>query len=208
MPVSMKTLLEQYTKILQKIYGKHLKSVILYGSYARGDYREDSDIDIWRITEKMMLQLPEKYLLGEVLPAPKGFTEYGIIAYFRQYPTTRLRPLCKRNRKRNLTTKTWLTDPRAENAPRHLFPDPGKRWKQRKAEAGTGQADRQSDGKHFISGALTARRKRFTHSKIFCAGSDRQRHQKPSVPANRGQSLCGNRGKFCGILRPQEPRVS
>ena len=46
MPVSMKTLLEQYTKILQKIYGKHLKSVILYGSYARGDYREDSDIDI------------------------------------------------------------------------------------------------------------------------------------------------------------------
>ena len=42
MPVSMKTLLEQYTKILQK----HLKSVILYGSYARGDYREDSDIDI------------------------------------------------------------------------------------------------------------------------------------------------------------------
>ena len=45
MPVSMKTLLEQYTKILQKIYGKHLKSVILYGSYARGDYREDSDID-------------------------------------------------------------------------------------------------------------------------------------------------------------------
>ena len=46
MPVSMKTLLEQYTKILQKIYGKHLKSVILYGSYARGDYNESSDIDI------------------------------------------------------------------------------------------------------------------------------------------------------------------
>lgn len=28
------------------------------------------------VLEKMMLQLPEKYLLGEVLPAPKGFTEY------------------------------------------------------------------------------------------------------------------------------------
>ncbi len=46
MPITTKTLLEQYTKLLQKIYGKHLKTVILYGSYARGDYREDSDIDI------------------------------------------------------------------------------------------------------------------------------------------------------------------
>ena len=51
MPVSMKTLLEQYTKILQKIYGKHLKSVILYGSYARGDYDDASDIDIMIIAD-------------------------------------------------------------------------------------------------------------------------------------------------------------
>ena len=46
MPIITRNLLEQYTEILQKIYGKHLKTVILYGSYARGDYREDSDIDI------------------------------------------------------------------------------------------------------------------------------------------------------------------
>ena len=57
MPVSMKTLLEQYTKILQKIYGKHLKSVILYGSYARGDYREDSDIDIMILLDLSYLKL-------------------------------------------------------------------------------------------------------------------------------------------------------
>ena len=46
MPVTIKILLDQYTEILRKIYGSHLKTVILYGSYARGDYTESSDIDI------------------------------------------------------------------------------------------------------------------------------------------------------------------
>lgn len=31
---------------IQKIYGLHLKSVILYGSYARGDFIKDSNVDI------------------------------------------------------------------------------------------------------------------------------------------------------------------
>ena len=31
---------------LEKIYGTYLNSVILYGSFARGDFSEDSDIDI------------------------------------------------------------------------------------------------------------------------------------------------------------------
>ena len=39
-------LLQNYTNCLRSLYGEHLKTVILYGSYARGDYREDSDIDI------------------------------------------------------------------------------------------------------------------------------------------------------------------
>jgi len=46
MPNNVRNLLEQYTQELLKIYGSHLKSVILYGSYARGDYTQDSDIDI------------------------------------------------------------------------------------------------------------------------------------------------------------------
>ena len=46
MPQTIHTLLIQYLSEIQKIYGAHLKSVILYGSYARGDYTPDSDIDI------------------------------------------------------------------------------------------------------------------------------------------------------------------
>jgi len=31
---------------LTRIYGDQLKAVYLYGSYARGDYREGSDVDV------------------------------------------------------------------------------------------------------------------------------------------------------------------
>jgi predicted nucleotidyltransferase len=46
MPITLEVLLRQYVEELQKIYGTRLKSVILYGSYARGDFEPDSDIDI------------------------------------------------------------------------------------------------------------------------------------------------------------------
>lgn len=46
MPHPWKDLVGQYIVEIKKIYGSHLKQVILYGSYARGDYTADSDIDI------------------------------------------------------------------------------------------------------------------------------------------------------------------
>lgn len=46
MLVMLNSLLKQYIEEIGKIYGEHLKSVILYGSYARGDFRPESDIDI------------------------------------------------------------------------------------------------------------------------------------------------------------------
>ena len=46
MPKIIQSLLADYLSEIQKIYGSHLKSVILYGSYARGDYTPDSDVDI------------------------------------------------------------------------------------------------------------------------------------------------------------------
>jgi predicted nucleotidyltransferase len=46
MTFTMQELINQYVNEIKKIYGEHLRKVILYGSYARGDFNEDSDIDI------------------------------------------------------------------------------------------------------------------------------------------------------------------
>lgn len=46
MPQQMSRLIEEYINKVKNIYGVHLKQVLLYGSYARGDFREDSDVDI------------------------------------------------------------------------------------------------------------------------------------------------------------------
>lgn len=46
MPQTIYSLLLEYLSAVQKIYGSHLKNVILYGSYARGDYTAESDVDI------------------------------------------------------------------------------------------------------------------------------------------------------------------
>ena len=39
-------ILMEFTKEVKNILGESLKKVILYGSYARGDYHKNSDMDI------------------------------------------------------------------------------------------------------------------------------------------------------------------
>lgn len=46
MPQTIQSLMERYVLEIQKIYGIHLRQIILYGSYARGDFSPDSDVDI------------------------------------------------------------------------------------------------------------------------------------------------------------------
>lgn len=46
MPKQVEDLLRLYRKELELVSGQHIKKVILYGSYARGDFGKNSDIDI------------------------------------------------------------------------------------------------------------------------------------------------------------------
>lgn len=43
---TLSEILKRYVNDIQELYGSRLKSVILYGSYARGDFKPNSDIDI------------------------------------------------------------------------------------------------------------------------------------------------------------------
>jgi len=56
----IKPILEDVKKSLKKIYGKQLKGIILFGSYARGDSTEGSDIDIIVLLECMEDPVAEK----------------------------------------------------------------------------------------------------------------------------------------------------
>ena len=57
MPQSMDTLMKQYIAQVREIYGSHLRKVILYGSFARGDSRPDSDIDLMILIDMSDVEL-------------------------------------------------------------------------------------------------------------------------------------------------------
>ena len=57
MPGNTQNLIKQYVNEIKQIYGTHLRQIILYGSYARGDFRPDSDIDIMILLDLSDLEL-------------------------------------------------------------------------------------------------------------------------------------------------------
>lgn len=50
MPAVTRNILIDFSEEVKKILGKSLRKIILYGSYARGDYTENSDIDLMILT--------------------------------------------------------------------------------------------------------------------------------------------------------------
>ena len=50
-PSDINRIISQFIEETKKILGNRLKKIILYGSYARGDFNKKSDIDIMILTD-------------------------------------------------------------------------------------------------------------------------------------------------------------
>ena len=50
-------ILQAMTQAYQAVYGANVVKIILYGSYARGDFRPDSDVDIMILVDMSDLEL-------------------------------------------------------------------------------------------------------------------------------------------------------
>lgn len=59
-PRSIKLILKETKKKLKAIYGDKLKDIVLYGSYARGDFTEGSDIDLIILLKDMKEPIAER----------------------------------------------------------------------------------------------------------------------------------------------------
>ena len=59
MPNTINMILNEFTQEIKKLLGNRLKKIILYGSYARGDYNKNSDIDIMILTDLNFEEIEE-----------------------------------------------------------------------------------------------------------------------------------------------------
>lgn len=51
LPIKIDNVIQEFIKGVKNILGERAKKIILYGSYARGDYNDSSDIDIMILTD-------------------------------------------------------------------------------------------------------------------------------------------------------------
>ncbi len=51
MPNNIRNIINEFVEEVRKILGNRVKKILLYGSYARGDYNKNSDIDIMILTD-------------------------------------------------------------------------------------------------------------------------------------------------------------
>ena len=59
MPINIEQIIALFNKKVNNLLGNRLKKIILYGSYARGDYNKNSDIDIMILTDLTFNEIEE-----------------------------------------------------------------------------------------------------------------------------------------------------
>ena len=73
MPESIKNIVKLFSKEVRNVLGEDFKKMIVYGSYARGDYMENSDVDIMVLTSLTNKDIqPVEYKFFDF------FMEYGV----------------------------------------------------------------------------------------------------------------------------------
>jgi predicted nucleotidyltransferase len=76
MPANIQKLLAEMKKGLTEIYGQRLKAVYLFGSYARGDFNANSDLDVMIVLDTYTSYWDELVLSAEL--ASNLSLEYGV----------------------------------------------------------------------------------------------------------------------------------
>lgn len=90
----LKPLLDEFTQEVVKVYPDKLLGVILFGSYARGDFRADSDVDIMLLFDNSFLYLQKDdpifdLILNYILEQKKVITPLAVRKkIFTQHKTT------------------------------------------------------------------------------------------------------------------------
>lgn len=59
MPKNVNKEIQKFTEEIKQLLGNRLKKIILYGSYARGDYNKQSDVDIMILTDLSLKEIEE-----------------------------------------------------------------------------------------------------------------------------------------------------
>jgi len=62
----IKPVLNELAQLIRLHYGKRLKDIVLYGSYARGNFNENSDIDILVVLDDVKSEMQEISALAEL----------------------------------------------------------------------------------------------------------------------------------------------
>ncbi|MBO5487172.1 MAG: nucleotidyltransferase domain-containing protein [Eubacterium sp.] len=77
MPEQIQNMMYLFSQEVRKILGNNLCKIIVYGSYARGDFDENSDVDVMVMTSLAESDIkPIEYMLYDV--AFDFLMEYGV----------------------------------------------------------------------------------------------------------------------------------
>lgn len=61
LPATIHGIIYTFAQEIKKIYDDSLKRIIVYGSYARGDYQNNSDIDIMILVDASDMEIRQKF---------------------------------------------------------------------------------------------------------------------------------------------------